>query len=456
MALEISQGGILPVKKETERRPEQATYNQAFWVYLAWHAAEGKKRDIIDFDLSGPHPFVSEYSQLTINPPVQAERKMIVQRLENLHTVLMSHRPSNQQEAHNWAFLTAQVRASTYYARLRAGEEIKFDELIEKTLGTYPTETPPEVLSQQQEIVTNSLKDLELEPDNFSINEWRINNQLSREEARERLKKSAVKTIKRVGKFIGENIDTSFEVIPQDEDRYYWVWADTNGNGDFVLKQNFSEKRGKIWTRGKIQELKWHEGGEHISRMAIRKKLIKDGKLHPIFGLTTVHGPEPVVEEGLAVTMTYFVPGAYENLSPEGRFQVEATILKHMVYGNVHIRLNRENPPSTEEVISYVQSYLPWEARSEIEEQIKERTQNPLYRIYLYSYAIGTWMHAVFARTLNDRGKREFLKEIMSRPYTPTQEIKLWQDVIRDRRNKSVNTEEIRKFLPASFTYNIV
>jgi hypothetical protein len=201
------------------------------------------------------------------------------------------------------------------------------------------------------------------------------------------------------------------------------------------LQQNFHEGRKKIWTPGQTEELGSHEVAGHFGRMAIRKDLIRRRKLHPFFGLTTVHGPEAAVDEGLAQTLPFFVPRAYEALSTEGKFQVEATILRNLVYGNVHIMANDPQAPSLTQMIKYVQYYIPWETSEQIEEEIRDRTKDPLLQVYRYSYTVGARIFSVIAENLNDRGKKEFLRSIYSRPYTIQQVAELFQRLSADRKN---------------------
>ena len=241
-------------------------------------------------------------------------------------------------------------------------------------------------------------------------------------------------SLSKVGLFIGEQFTFYFDITSVNEDAYYYAWAHTNRrSGRFEILQNFSKRRRKVWTRGKAQELSWHEGAAHLGRMAKRKSLISTGELHEYFGLTSVIGGEPIVDEGIGLTIPYYVPNP--NLSKEGKFQVDSSILKHMVYANVHLMANSPEVYKVRDVVDYIQDFLPWESKEDIMKQISDRTENPLLQAYLYAYGIGAKRHLEYAEKLSPTGKRLFLQSIYTRPYTPHQEQQLVEKLLEDPKN---------------------
>lgn len=431
-------------RREQQVGPESRLYGDALALYHAWHVAEGRNRSIIDFDLTQPQPFIVHMSELTLASPSRAERDRIVEKLTSLHAEASQVPQDQVRHPHYWEFFRAQVEASLWFARRLRGDELDPMAYIEKTMGVKPELIPEETLKEQKNIVLDLLRELGIsDPGEKAINAFKKDRQINPEVALEDLRRSSDRAILRVGAFLGESIEVRYRVVPENVNQYWWVWVATNPETsrdpqapDFLMTQNFFKASQRIWTNGKAEEMGPHEGGQHLRRMAKRKALIKDGKMDPIFGLTTVHGPEQVVEEGLAQTLVLFLPGFYESLSTEGKFQVRATILRNMVYGNLHLRVNHPgyNP---DEVIEYVHHYLPWEPQEEITRQIEWRTKRPLYQTYLWAYGEGARRHLKYATLLNERGRKVFLQNIFSRPYTPEQEKTLVECILGDPRNRA-------------------
>jgi len=425
-----------------EKVSEHTIYDAAMDVYRVWHAVSGKDRDIIDFDLrEGPDPSESLTTMMITGNPTSQERSRHVAVLSRLVEQLRKQNTINKKDNHNWIFATAQIEASYIYAKKLAGHKIPNLEYIETTQSNEPMMTPEDFLWAWQEKPLSHLKSIGIKQPNFqAIEKWRKENAITPEKAQESLNNNAIDAISAVQKFLKEKVDVDFYIEPVDTNDYYWVWADTDEEKRFLLRQNFSTARNKIWTPGKTEELGWHEGGAHLARMAKRRNLIRNGKLHPFFGLTTVHGPEASVDEGLGQTLTYFIPGAYDSLSDEGKFQVDSSILRQMVYGNVHIMINdpRENW-SVNSISRYIKQFIPWESNTEITREIKDRTQNPLMQAYRYAYGLGARMMIVYAHNLSQRGKRAFLKDIYSKPFSMSQVSTLFSKLAQNNRNIEID-----------------
>ena len=420
---------------EERRLTEDELYDTALDVYRIWHAVLGRHRDIIDFDLrEGPESGESLASKMIIGSPNPKERSMHVTVLGRLLEQFKKHTPRNPERSHNWQFGNAQVEASYWYAKKQAGYKIDTFEFIEMTQTFEPEFFPESLLETLSERLLTHASELTGSSDPAAMEKWREANSLSRDGATDLFRDKVAIASRRIQNFTGLYSDSDFKVESVDENEYWWVWANTDERGRFLLRQNFSQERNKIWTAGKAEELGWHEA-YHKERMARRRELIRRGKLHPFFGLTTVHGPEAAVDEGLGQTLVYFVPGAYDSLSPEGKVRVDESILRSMVYGNVHLRVNdpRENL-SSGQVARYVRGYIPWEPKKIIEEEVKDRTTDPLLQTYRYAYALGVRMMLSYAANLNDRGKREFLKNIFERPYTLPQVNSLFNRLVTNKK----------------------
>lgn len=442
------------MQPEAERRylnpervlSEREICNEALEVYRHWHAVLGEHRDIIDFDLrEKPERGEEILAEMFKRAPDRTQRSSHVALVGRLLEQVKKSKPASGGNGHIWEFLESQVEASYWYAKKQAGYKIDAFEYIEMTQTFEPEFFPEGLLKKMSERLLTHAAELTGTSDSADMGKWRQDNSLSRDGATDLFREKAVQAARRIRHFTGLNFDSDFYVEPVDRNEYWWVWANTDKSGRFLFRQNFSLERDKIWTPGKTEELGWHEG-YHMARMARRKELIRRGKLHPFFGLTTVHGPEAAVDEGLAQTLVYFVPGAYESLSLEGKLRVEESALRSMVYGNIHLRVNdpRESLSSSQ-IERYIKRHIPWEPRKIIEEEVKDRRTDPLLQTYRYAYALGVRMMLSYAENLNDRGKREFLKNIFERPYTLPQVNSLFNRLITNRKNTAptVRKEQI-------------
>lgn len=429
--------------KDKEPSPEQDLYDQAFQTYKAWHVREGKNRNVIDFDLTprwyeeSLTNFLRSISRFTADSPTRYERSIIVNDLADLLKKTESMPSFSPQSSHNLEFCHDQIEASLYYARKRRGDSVDNNLYIEKTTGTKLELTPEKILLDRREIVLGLASRLGIqEPTEQALLGFNQDHELEPDEAQKMLREQCDLAKSRVEKFLGEGINFKYSIVAKNVDDYWRVWAYTDPETQlFILSQNFFRTPYRIWTPGKIEELAPHEMGEHLIRMAKRKALVERKQLHPFFGLTTIHGPEPFIDEGLAQTLVFFLPGAYEALSVEGKFQVQTTLLRSMVYSNVHVMVNQPEGSDTQEVIDYVRKFIPWEPEEWIENEIKRRSQNPLYQVYLYTYGIGARRHLQYSEILSERGKKVFLQSIYARPYTPRQEERLVANIITDPQN---------------------
>lgn len=420
-------------RKELVIRPEQQLYTAALGLTRDWDIFE--KGKIIDFDLNGPSRGERALTAMYRRPTKRGRGEIIEGFTELLGQAEKIKPPPG--ESHNWQFFLTQLEASLCFAKRLRGDRLRPLEFIKNTQGVEPEEIPEEALEHQKQVVLELFGENGIgQPSEQALVEFKEQNLIDPDTAQRLLKEFSNDAINAVGRILDKPLNFPFNVAPILRNAYFFVWADTDSEtGGFVLQLNFWQNgRPKIWTIGKTEELGPHEGGEHLARMAIRRELIKEGRLHPYFGLTNVHGPEPLIDEGLAQTLVHFIPELYAKMSSEGKLQVELTILRNMVYSNVHLRVNGDSRPGDEEVIEYVRSYLPWEPIQDILQEIKDRTTDPLLQTYRLSYGMGAYRHLLYASVLNNEGKRQYLRSIYSGVYTGFQADELVMRLSRDRR----------------------
>lgn len=443
-------------RREVES-PEQRLYADGVIALRAWHALAGKSRDVIDFDLTQPSPLVIGFEDAIKGSANSEEKSAMVKRLQDLYLRAQSYTPRGSGQAHNFEFFLRQIEASTYFARRLNGEKIAPAEYIEKTTGVKFERIPDEVIEPLRRDVMAMAADPELgmpEPTEQTVLGFKYDRQLPPEEAHAALETRTNRTLLAIRRFIRNDFAVPYRISDENENAFWTAWSGTDPEnpGNFLLRQNFNSGQQRVWTQGIAEMLGSHEP-EHLARMAKRKTLLGPNKLHDFFGLTTVHGPESVVEEGLAQTLVFFVSvpnpqdrknptSLFDTLSKEGKFWVNVQILKNMVYANVHVMVNDPAGYDEQKVIDYIKSNVPWESDEDIKQQIEWRTKNPLNQIYLFAYGKGAERFLHYAKVLNEAGKRMLLQYIYSRPYTPEQVENLFLAISRNPSNRAIASED--------------
>lgn len=416
--------------------PEQEIYGSTLNAYRAWNVRE--KGSIIDFDLTaGPDDF-EEVSRGFSQDATLEDRSHMVGVLGRLLSRVQVALPmSKENNYHFLKFLEARLEASLWFAMRLRGEELDGLVYIEKTNGVRPEQTGVNTLLPLRERIFKLAKQEEIpiyEPKAFSS--WRKTHRLDPQSTKEKVREAVEKSLVAVSEFTGDDSHLGYEINGVNENKYYYAWARTNYETlVFALDLNFHKT--KIWTPGKAEELGSHEGGQHLRRMNDWREQIRKGKMPSVIGQTVVHAPESVVEEGLAVTLPHFVPKIYDQMSPEGKLQVDMSILKCLVYGNVSIMLNGKERPSLKKIVEYVHEYMPWETKNEIERQIKWRTEDETFQAYLPSYGFGVRIFLEIIETLSERGRKQLLRDLSQKPYTPEQLTKRVAELKNGKKNRT-------------------
>src|SRR3990167_1341254 len=413
--------GIIKIKDGEPSDMERRVYQLGRNIMIGWHILEGRSRDIIDFDLNAKgrkESFMSVATAMKVSGPSIADRAQVVEVLKRLAADFKAIPTDKIANQHNFDLAQAQIKASTAFARRLRGERLDPIRYMEDASGLEMSEevVPEETLETQTKTVLTFAQAMGIpELDERSLDGFRNDRQLNDVESKTALEAAVKKSTAQLEKFLGQDFDYPAPIKQEVKDAPYSAWAYTDPTtAEFSIRENLF---GRIWTPGRAEEMGSHEG-THVNRMGKRKDQIRTGNLDRFFGLTTVHGPESAVEEGLAQTITFFIPGAFESLSPEGQFQVQSYILKQMVLSNVSIMLNCGEGADAKTVSEYIYRFLPWESQAEIDRQIIWRTDHKLNQIYLPQYGFGAAHFMRYAANLNDAGKKEFLRQLFSKPYT--------------------------------------
>jgi hypothetical protein len=383
------------------RKPISPRTKHAILTYRGWDAFERAHGgpDIIDFDLStfeGSAAFSS--------------RREILYELSKLYDQLDG--VTGEEE-----FLRARVQGSISYLRVLMGQQIPFPEYLKDTLGLIPKPfSDKEVENARNEVIRH------LEPLNLTLrakDRKRFENQLLIHDPNE-IKRGIVgnqevwlQRLSHAGIPVPKQLP--FSVQFAEVDAYWSNWISGSTQKGITLVINLHARR--RYDKGRPLILCLHEICGHAVQMSIWRKLIAEGTLDQICGITTVHSPETIVSEGLGQT----VPDLLSDESFPAEFHLSRALQYHtlIVLHNAHLKLYQNVP--IEDVLDYASSHLPFANPETFEQEILDRGTNPLFRSYLLSYAIGEQTIKKLIRRMSQSQKRSFFLEMYTKPLTPSQ-----------------------------------
>lgn len=404
------------------------------------YAAEGKKRGFVDFDLAPMDPRSARLQRMFTSNPTKDERRIQFDEIRIARTDLAkTQRPTDQDEAQQYDFLERKLLALDTVMQKRNGAIIDFHNYIELTQGFTPELIPEDALEAQLEVVKSLYKEAGLHDySEESVSKYKLDHLVPKDEIGIKIKERGDNFLKRFSDFIGEEINPNYQVEDVQEDEWWINWADGKRN-NFRLRVNTHEDHLTEFTGGRNSVLGLHEIVGHFGQMYGWQKSIDGGDLIDALGITSITDPEQITSEGIAQTISYFVPGILNDLDSrevvETEIEIEQSGLRQMVYHNVQVWLNTIDLPE-EAAVEYVRKYLPTESLEEIKRHIRDRTEDVAKSSYLISYGYGFYLHKEYALCLNTEGKRELLKYIYSRPTTPEQEYEFVMNLVNDPENR--------------------
>ena len=361
------------------------------------HAAGGKRRGLVDFDLAPMDPRSARLQRMFTSNPTKDERRIQFDEIRIVRSDLAkTQRPNDPDEAQQYDFLERKLLALDTVMQRRNGAIIDFHNYIELTQGITPELIAEDALEAQLEVVKALYKEGGVQ--NYSaesISKYRQDHLVPKDEIGTQIKERGDKFLKRASDFIGEEINPNYQVEEVQENEWWINWADGTRNS-FRLRVNTHENHITEFTGGRNSVLGLHEITGHFGQMYGWQKAIDSGNLIDALGITSVTDPEQITSEGMAQTINYFVPGILNDL--DGREVVETEIeieqygLRQMVYHNVQVWLNTIDLPE-ESVVGYVRKYLPAESLEDIKREIHDRTVDEAKSSYRMSYGYGFYLH---------------------------------------------------------------
>ncbi len=368
-------------------------------LYRGWHALEETEGiEIIDFDLV---PHIKDQKDFT-------SRREVLSYLIKLRNNFPVEAESEDKQ-----FLKAKVQASIWYLKALMGEEIPFSLYIANTLGLRPCFISEEIIRRQKERVQALLSEFGV-PDKRTAKQLSEDLRLTREKAEEETKRAQELYLPRVFALLDkEETSLPYQLSSVEEKAYWQAWTGTDPEGGLKLTFNFHPCQ--TWHKGDPEFLVLHEIGGHFLQMTMVKEAIKQRIVNPALGLTTVHDPHSFVSEGIADTLSLFlnIP-----LSRFGLLAREHRKLRNYLCNNAHIWVNEGEDP--EELVPYLLQH-PFLKEEKVRLNLRNWVQDPLLRVYQYSYGITDYFHTLWASLLNPQQRRAYARYALSRMATFSQ-----------------------------------
>lgn len=329
-------------------------------IIVAWHQLEQQldAPEIIDFNLL-------EADQ----SPVEFEnRYQVYQALLNLLKTVDDDK------------FRKKVTAHLYYLRALMGQQIPFAEYIENTQHIPVKYFDEDYLDAARRELISALTPLKINYGDSIYDDLEAVDEVIPNESLEAFfKEQFAKNRGYLEAALNRPVDYKLRIEMTSVDAYWSNWVDGWGD-NFRLRINTFAGN---YTRARSIQLVYHELLAHCAQMAIWKEQIDQGQMSKIWGLTTVHGPEQFLFEGLAQTLPLFLENEVTR-DPVLIAQIYFARYSKLVWNNLHIKIN--SGESLEDCLTYATERLPWLKQQRILSGLESRSNHILFRSYLYVY----------------------------------------------------------------------
>lgn len=340
---------------------------------------------IPDFDVAGD---VNRY--LSDLDKEEVRRNSIRTRSDAMYT-LTDLKEQFNPDTPDGDFLIRKIRSLK--ARSRAQERMgtfTFDQYLEETMGldcdsvVAPSLVPEQDIDNQHAKVEEVFSRLGFDYTRYGWEKFVAENSLSGQAMVTQFQEFAEDLAPVMRQAIGLDLKPNYELEKVEEPAYWVCWVSGDSNG-YTMEINTHERAVARSYRGVPGRLITHELLTHLFQIESIKRNIESDVINPGYGITTVPGAEQPPFEGLANTITLFIPELRSRMTDYERFSVEQVLLEDMVFRNLHILANR-NPGRMHEYFTDVTDRLPNSGNLDRERILSERTTDPSLRAYLLAY----------------------------------------------------------------------
>jgi hypothetical protein len=363
-----------------------------------WDALERSRGEppVIDFDCAPPgqtpRPFDNRFAALDALSRLRIET-----------------------DAQHQPVLSAQLDAHLAYLRALLGEQLPFEEYITLTQGCPPRGWTQDYVEQRASIVKDAVGSLGISWDEHT---WRnlhaLSEQLPAADVSAAIAEYAGKYESSIRRLVDTNADFNLTIEDVEVDAYWSYWLDGAGH-DTRLRINKSKAS---FSRLDAYRFALHEVlGHALQYSSLTARADADTVEWP--RILAVHCPHQILFEGLAQVLPWIA-------SPDDDLVISRTridLFMNLVRGQLHILVN--SGATVADCRDLARRQVPWWTDEEIARELYDRSRNPQFRSYLWSYPAGIdW----FIKLVEAGGTTlaEVLREAYKRPLTPRELHKLW------------------------------
>lgn len=353
----------------------------------------------VDFDV-GPRFFTAPRQSLETGEEALAE--------------LLELQRSREPVTEFGEYMRGKIPGTLVYQQAVSGHFFPLSEYANRTLALQARQPTEEEIKAQYEVVVGRFQNLIDAP--YNILGWQRFSEryhLDRDDLRKAIFQAQDTFYPIMKDTIRAGYEFQHETIFVSKRDYWLMWSSAD-QGNFLLQVNEDDINQPLWFKGQEEALTPHEGAHLLQGYKWRRNIL-NGLISPGYGITTVPGPEEVGCEGLAVTLPYFVPEIWDNMSEFGKFAVERFILNYLVYGKAHWDVNTREP-NFDVIKEFIRHHLPMEPEERVNDQLLKRRTSPIHRSYLLAYTEGVRAHMQFARQLSDEARLELVRKEFEQP----------------------------------------
>ncbi|MGH4010228.1 MAG: hypothetical protein ACRDTH_19070, partial [Pseudonocardiaceae bacterium] len=295
------------------------------------------------------------------------------------------------------------------------GQQLPFDEYISLTQGCAPRGWTRDYVEQRARIAKEALGSLGISWDEHTwTNLGAMSEQLPEAVVSSAVGEYAAKYESSIRRLVDTDADFNLTIEDVEVDAYWSYWLDGAGH-DARLRINRNKTS---YTRVDAYRFALHEVlGHALQYSSLTAQAESNIVEWP--RILAVHCPHQVLFEGLAQILPWVA-------SPDDEIICARTRVDHfmnLVRGQIHILVN--SGVTAAECRGLARHQVPWWADEEIARELYDRSRNPQFRSYLWSYPAGMdW----FVRLVEagGTGLAEVLCEAYRRPLTPSELHELW------------------------------
>ncbi|MGH3820242.1 MAG: hypothetical protein ACRDRE_21330 [Pseudonocardiaceae bacterium] len=320
-----------------------------------------------------------------------------------------------EANAQHQPVLSVYLDAHIAYLCALMGQQLPFGEYISVTQGCAPRGWTRDYLEQCAGIVKDALGSLGISWDEHTWRNLRsVSESLPASEVGAAIADYADQHESSVRRLVDTDAEFNLTIEDVEVDAYWSYWLDGSSH-DTRLRIN---KNKTSFSHVDAYRFALHEILGHALQYS---SLTAQAETNTVEWprILAVHCPHQILFEGLAQVLPWIA-------SPDDEIVVARTRIDHfmnLIRGQIHILINSGVTAADCRDLAHHQ--VPWWTDDEIARELYDRSRNPQFRSYLWSYTAGMdW----FIRLVEEGGATpaEVLREAYKRPLTPSELHELW------------------------------